>query len=323
MEYSNSEPGRRFSRSDVRYLLSHPDPEARSFGRALARRLAPSLLGAAESRAASWRVKPARAPIGWLSSTRGSAFDSPIAFSPPLTRENGAGLQDSAVGDGWYPIAISGAADAQHQTASQDFQLADLGRGLEHPLSSVRRTAGLLLARKGDAAVAVAAKRLSSNWPEVVDAAIRVLGAIRTRKARRVLRAHLRPLYQQARLNLAGLAALQRLAGASTPAGARNDLAEGLLDSNRRILGRVLAVKAALGNRRDINLLRKLAQTDEARVRSDAVEALASLPTGDLIRPLLPLLGRKPVAGKRSDAEFPAMAWPGGRCTCRLAGGRR
>src|SRR5512132_2560090 len=45
-EYSNCEPGRRFSQSDIRYLLLHPDPEARTFGRDLARRLAPRLLRA-------------------------------------------------------------------------------------------------------------------------------------------------------------------------------------------------------------------------------------------------------------------------------------
>ena len=44
--YSNCEPGRRFSQSDIRYLLLHPDPEARSFGRDLACRLAPRLLRA-------------------------------------------------------------------------------------------------------------------------------------------------------------------------------------------------------------------------------------------------------------------------------------
>jgi hypothetical protein len=54
-EYSNCEPGRRFSQSDIRYLLLHPDPEARSFGRDLARRLAPHLLRAeGHGRAPIW-----------------------------------------------------------------------------------------------------------------------------------------------------------------------------------------------------------------------------------------------------------------------------
>jgi CRP-like cAMP-binding protein len=288
-EYSNSAPGRRFSRSDVRYLLLHPDPEARRFGRDLARRLAPTLLGAEERRTANACVSRARAPSR-RPSTRGLSPEWSIAPCVSLAGGSGAGFCDPGGSDCPCFDAAYAGVHGQCRLAARTPELADLERGLEHPLSSVRRTAAWLLALNGDAAVAAAARALSSDRPEVVEAAIRALGTIRTRKARRVLRDYLRPLYRQARLNLAGLDALQHLGGAPAPASACNDLAEGLADSNRRILSKVLAVKSALGNRRDINLLRNLAQTDEARVRSDAVEALASLPTGGLIRPLLPLL---------------------------------
>jgi CRP-like cAMP-binding protein len=196
---------------------------------------------------------------------------------------------------------------ARHDPAvALNLELAELARGLEHPSFSVRRTAARLLALHGDAAVALAARQLNSERPEVVEAAIQTLGAIRTRKARRILRDYLRPLYRQARLNLAGIQALQHLAAIPVSANARDDLAEGLADSNRRILRKVLAVKSALGNRRDINLLHSLAQTPEPRVRSDAVEALASLPTGRFIRPVLPLLGFGPDCMK--DNPTPSRA---------------
>ena len=78
-----------------------------------------------------------------------------------------------------------------------------------------------------------------------------------------------------------------------------------------------LAVKSALGNRRDINLLLSLIQTNEPRVRSNAIEALTSLPTGRLIRPVLALLevreasaaeGVKPTHPDRASVADPAVA---------------
>ena len=67
-------------------------------------------------------------------------------------------------------------------------------------------------------------------------------------------------------------------------------LAAALAASNRRIVWRVLMVKAALGSRRDIRLLHSLAHSSDQRVRADAIEALSSLPTGRFIRPVLSLL---------------------------------
>ena len=60
--------------------------------------------------------------------------------------------------------------------------------------------------------------------------------------------------------------------------------------SNRRIIWRVLMVKAALGSRRDIRLLHSLAHSSDQRVRADAIEALSSMPTSRFIRPVLSLL---------------------------------
>ena len=76
-------------------------------------------------------------------------------------------------------------------------------------------------------------------------------------------------------------------------------------------------MKSAFGNRRDINLLLSLTQTNEPRVRSNAVEALTSLPTGRLIRPLLALLEVRdsstaesvtPTRSDRASVADPAVA---------------
>jgi CRP-like cAMP-binding protein/HEAT repeat protein len=315
-EYSNCEPGRRFSQSDIRYLLLHPDEEARRFGRDLARRLAPHLLRAeGHGRSSIWAA--AATAIGELA----HGFSPEWSAAPGLLLSNGNGSVRFDVGrvesGRWCAVRTGAGFGIRHRTGQRrdtTSELADLGRGLEHAGSGVRRTAAWLLARNGDAAVSTAAERLHSSRPEVVEAAIQALGAIRTRKAQRVLRDYLRPLYQQARLNLA---ALQHLTAGGLPESARNDLAEGLADSNRRIVRKVLAVKSALGNRRDINLLLSLTQTKEPRVRSDAVEALTSLPTGRLIRPVLPLLnvqqgssaGNVTLTGSdRANAADPAVA---------------
>lgn len=300
-EYSNCEPGRWFSRSDVRYLLFHPDPEARSFGRHLARRLAPTLLGAEERRGGKWCPSPAR-NLRQRQCRRSFSPEWPVATGPQLETGTGLGFSDSDLVASWYPISATQGADRQCGLAARSSEMAELERGLEHTYSAVRRAAARLLALNGNAAVAAAAKRLNSERPEVVAAAVQALGAIRTRRARRVLRDHLQPLYQQARLNLAGLDALQHLA--TLPADARDALAEGLTDSNRRIIRKILAVKSALGNRRDINLLQSLARTPEPRVRSDAMEALASLPTGGFIRPVLPLLEAE--SGSTRDRPMPS-----------------
>ena len=319
-EYSNCEPGRRFSQSDIRYLLLHPDPEARSFGRDLARRLAPHLLRAeGHGRSPIWaagataigrlahglspewsaapgllvangsgavRIDGGRADCApWDAGRTAAVFDilhgkaqrvlrgylrplnerarldraalqhrTTVGLPETARNDLAEGLADSDLSSEWFAapeLLVSngsgagrfdvGRADCGHWGAGRTAadgqrragvsELADLGRGLEHACGAARRTAARLLARNGDAAVSTAAERLSSDRPEVVEAAIQTLGAIRTRKAQRVLRDYLRPLYKQARLNLAALQHVTRVSLSET---ARNDFTEGLADSNRR-----------------------------------------------------------------------------------------
>jgi HEAT repeat protein len=167
-----------------------------------------------------------------------------------------------------------------------------VARDLEHRSAETRQAAAEALGRFGDAAIGEAVLRLMSPRPEVAHAAILALGSIGSRRARRLLLDHLRPLYRQARRNLHGLAAMRGFGDSAELASAElvEVLAAALSASNRRIIWRVLMVKAALGSRRDIRLLHSLAHSSDARVRADAIEALSSMPTGRFIRPVLSLL---------------------------------
>ena len=170
-----------------------------------------------------------------------------------------------------------------------------VARDLENRSAEIRQAAAEALGRFGDAAIGEAVLRLMSSRPEVAHAAILALGSIGSRRARRVLLDHLRPLYRQAHHNLHGLAAMRGFCTSARPDElASSDLvdvlAAALAASNRRIIWRVLMVKAALGSRRDIRLLHSLAHSSDQRVRADAIEALSSMPTGRFIRPVLSLL---------------------------------
>jgi CRP-like cAMP-binding protein/HEAT repeat protein len=195
-----------------------------------------------------------------------------------------------------------------------------LARDLEHRSPEARQAAADALSRFGDAAIAEAASRLLSSRPEVAHAAILALGSIGTRRAQQALLDHLRPLYRQARHNLHGLAAMRgfsasgelvsaervsgELVSAEPVSGELVDvLAAALAASNRRIIWRVLMVKAALGSRRDIRLLHSLAHSSDPRVRADAIEALSSMPTGRFIRPVLALLD---AGSNDNQPEIPA-----------------
>jgi HEAT repeat protein len=207
----------------------------------------------------------------------------------PQVRRHAADLINRP--DSWPGGGPGGGADGEKRTSPVMLLpgrcMRIVARGLEHRLAEARQAAAEELSRFGDAAIGEAAPRLLSSRPEVAHAAILALGGIGSRRARRVLLDHLRPLYRQAHHNQHGLAAVR---GFGTSAELVEVLAAALAASNRRIIWRVLMVKAALGSRRDIRLLHSLAHSSEQRVRADAIEALFSMPTGRFIRPVLSLL---------------------------------
>lgn len=310
-EYVRAECGRVFSARDIRRMLEHPDDQARRFGVHLAGTLAPELLSAAyisETLAAddlpAWpapgrRAEPAPDEPAEEHAVRlrhddfaAAGVRPPLGSGVPIPR---GGVRSRRADAKIWPLAMTSRVPTPDR-------LEDIGRGLEDRSIAIRRATARLLARLGAAAVPTAAKYLRSERPEVVEAAIRALGGIGTRRAEELLREHLRPLYLRAQLNLEALDAVQGMRTA--PEGARLALETWLIESNRWIMRRALLVKSALGNPKDIKLLDALIRAHEPRARSGAVEALVSLPTKRFIQPLVSLLD----AGSRPSVPAP----PGG-----------
>ncbi|WP_158044060.1 HEAT repeat domain-containing protein [Skermanella pratensis] len=208
---------------------------------------------------------------------RRHAEDLARKFAPDLALDDGAGRPAQATASRGAVVVMD---PARHIQA--------LARMLEQGSAEARQNAAEALGRCGDAAIPEIVPRLGSRRPEVANAAVLALGAIGTRRARRILLDHLAPLYRQAHYNLHGLAAVTGLFDSSQSL--VDVMAAAIRASNRRIIWRVLMVKAALGNKRDIRLLYSLAHSSDPRVRADAIEALSSLPTGRFIRPVLALL---------------------------------
>lgn len=313
-EYARADKGRAFSAGDIRQLLAHPDAEARRFGLDLARSLAPELLASGggngdpppDAGAPPWPSprRSAEGPVvagGSASRLRRRDFDR-AGERPPVTyADAGSGRARRTVRSRRSDAGVWRMALISRKPSTK--RLEEIGTGLEDRCSAVRRTAAALLVRFGPAAVEVATTRLTSPRPEVVEAAIHVLGGIGTRKAAHLLRDHLRPLYRRVGLNLAALEVLGHWPDGNDEAAieARQALQAWLLDANRRIMRRVFVVKSALGNPRDIKLLRALTMAPEERTRSDAIEALVNLPTKRFIQPLVPLLGPRPDAVPETD----------------------
>ena len=307
-----------FSTLDIRRLLDHPDPEVQHFGANLAERLAPELLvtvipcgdGAATA-------KDAPAP-----GSRGAVTGNAALQKPPVAKSVRLRAEDfAAVGE---QPPVTGARTPRGTSLSKKQRVAagswrlsliarapwakrieEVGWGLEDESRAVRRATAGLLARFGAPALPTAAARLASDRPEVVEAAIEAIGGIGTRRAERILRDHLRPLYRRAQLNLDEIEALAEID--EEPCCPRQALRALLNDSNRRIVRRTLAVKSALGNARDIKLLHALTTARETRTRSDAVEALLNMPTRRFIQPLVPLLEASTILPATVSAARPQL----------------
>ncbi len=209
---------------------------------------------------------------------------------------------------------------ARSRPAVPDFET--LAFGLDHARVQVRHSAAKNIAGHGDKALPWLATRLRSERPETAEAAILALGLIGSRRARHLLRRHLQPLLLQAQRTLAALAEVRQLmqAGDHPIHGAL--FCQALEDRNHAVLGRVLAVQAALGHRRDISLLHHLAVSGQIRERSDAIEALTSAQAGRFLRPHLHLLEpqaspdepspcplARPQARRSTAAEIDAILW--------------
>jgi HEAT repeat protein len=171
----------------------------------------------------------------------------------------------------------------------------------------VRERAADALATRGDAAIELALAGLKAADPDRVEAAIRTLGRIGSRRAAEALSALPEPMARDVARNLDWLRQL--------PPGPERapwrPLELAIEDHNRRIVSLVLNVLAALGEERSVAHLRDALAAPDRRTRANALEALLSLPQRRLVQPILPLLearyaidGSIPQAPAGSPAEL-------------------
>jgi HEAT repeat protein len=165
--------------------------------------------------------------------------------------------------------------------------LEKLAAGLEDSDKMVREQVAAALAVFGEPALPRAEEVLHSARPECVDAAIAVLGGIRTPRSQDKLFEFMQADYLQVAQNLAWLERIPQ------DGGAWHALRVGIEDSNQRIIRRVLHVLSSLGHERILNCLRRIMHCRDARLRADAVETLASLSHRRFVEPILQLLERQ------------------------------
>ncbi len=150
----------------------------------------------------------------------------------------------------------------------------------------VRERAADALATKGDAALEIALAGLGAADPDLVEAAVRILGRIGSRRATEVLSALPQSMCQNVARNLGWLRRL--------PSGSEREpwlsLQLAIEDHNQRIVKLVLSVLTALGAGRAVDHLRRSLAAPDQRTRANALEALLTLPQRRLVQPVLPLL---------------------------------
>ncbi|MDW8201969.1 MAG: HEAT repeat domain-containing protein, partial [Cyanobacteriota bacterium SKYGB_h_bin112] len=150
----------------------------------------------------------------------------------------------------------------------------------------VRQQATIAIACYQELAIPVVQPCLSSAQLEVVEAAIAILGQIKTKQAEDLLYQHLQAYYQHITLSLSWQQRLlTQLPGWSV-------LAITLDDYRTQLINRVFYVLACLGYESTINTVRRLLRSDDVRQRANAIETLASLPHRRFVQPILPILSQ-------------------------------
>jgi HEAT repeat protein len=209
------------------------------------------------------------------------ALETLVEFAGP----GDADLEELASAELVQPDAAMRAAACQILgQVHSDAGLARLAAGLEDANTMVREKAATAVASYGERALPRVEELLNSSRPEVVDAAIAVLGRIRTRRTEERLFEFMKADYRQVAQNLRWLERIP----SDQPAW--RALRDGIEDSNQRVIRRVLHVLSSLGHERTLNCVRRIMHTTDERVRADAVETLASLSHRRFVEPILPLL---------------------------------
>jgi len=163
-------------------------------------------------------------------------------------------------------------------------RVALVSRGLEDSHGMVRRRVAEVLGRSGDVAIPDLVTALGSPRPEVVDAALDALGAIRTQAAADAALGFLAADFARVERN-------RRWRGRFPGADIRwAAIAKVLDDQDQRAVEKVLRVLDAFGHSRILRHARQALRGRDIRLRANAVEALTSIPQRRFVLPVLHLL---------------------------------
>ncbi len=223
-----------------------------------------------------------------------------IEVAPPEQQREGLAVLGAIVAPQHAGAAALGRRLAQHGDARLRAEavgllgaLADspgvlgtLAAALGDRSRLVRERATDALASHGDAAIELAAAELRTAEPDRVEAAVRTLGRIRSRRATAILSALPEPMCRDVARNLGWLRQLPR----GPERAPWQALEVAIEDHNQRIVSLVLNVLAALGEDRSVAHLRHSLAAPDQRTRANALEALLTLPRRRLVQPIVPLL---------------------------------
>jgi len=282
-------------------LLENPDAKVRGLARAVSLRrpakAGPLLLSdpnlgdeglASMARGARAAADPQLVPalveamMRGSPNTRASALEGLVAVSP-LGERYGSVVDLAELELESEEPRVRAAAYALLGTEDQT-RLALVAKGLEDTHGLVRRRVSTVLGTIGEPAIPHLATALASPRPEVVDAALSALGAVRRESAADAALKFLADDFARIERNRAWRRMLPR-------GDERWRALEAVLeDSDRRAVNQALRVLAAFGHSRILRHARQALRGRDVRLRANAVEALASIPQRRFVLPILHLL---------------------------------
>ena len=168
--------------------------------------------------------------------------------------------------------------------------------GLADPHAAVRTVVARGLGDLGEVALPWLRDALGSDRPAVRRAAIQALGRMRTAESADLAFDALQRDYQRAEVCTEWLARVPHDDPDWTP------LQVALEDSNRRAVDTVLDVLEAFGHQTTLRHARQALASRDERLRSNAVETLASLPDRKFVLPVLDLLEALASTGRPDGA---------------------
>ena len=240
------------------------------------------------TRVVAYSKNPALAPLIpnlVLTQTQSDIIRTGLEALLPLTQRGDtatAAIASSKLSH-YDPMVRIAALDLLRITAVAE-QISTVGTCLGDPNPRVREQCAKTLAACGRPGVDLAKASLSSEQPEIVNAAITAIGLVRTRYASNVLFDYLAPSY--------GQLAQTRQWQAQIPPDAPSweALRVAIADYHNRLIQKVLYVLSALGHARTVNAVNRLLATNTQNELENAIEVLASLNHRRFVLPLMPLL---------------------------------